>query len=89
MRDGYSAPLGPPFTSPSEGGRNCEFSIKTATLQGGEVSVGVVGDVLAFFRRWMVRDGHRGSNIFAVYVDGRRMARGTISPIVDPAVAGA
>ncbi|KAL8925613.1 MAG: hypothetical protein Q9172_002183 [Xanthocarpia lactea] len=86
-REGQDAPLGPPFRSPEAPGDNCVLNIQAD--EGKQVSLFVVINVLRFLRRWMVREQHRGSTIFALHVDDVKMATGYVRPIIDPVIAEA
>lgn len=49
---------------------------------GGGISVGAVGDVVRWMRRYMVTDGHKGSIVFGVYMDELKVAMGQMRPRV-------
>lgn len=74
--------------TPEERGYNCVFGIHTSD-GAPPISVGVVADVLAFLRGWMVRGQRTGSPIFIVWVDGVKAASGELRPMVDPVLVSA
>ncbi|KAL8877182.1 MAG: hypothetical protein Q9198_004758, partial [Flavoplaca austrocitrina] len=81
-REGYNAPLGQAFTTEEERGVNCVFWV-SADDADGAISVGAVGDVLRWMRRYMVTDGHEGSILFKVLMDEKLVATGHMRPRVD------
>ncbi|KAL8949517.1 MAG: hypothetical protein Q9222_004374 [Ikaeria aurantiellina] len=85
--EGYNAPLGGPFNSVEEKGYNCAFSMKDDKPES-QVSVGAVADVLSFLWKWMVRAKHEGSAILIVYINGVKVATGSIGPRRDPVLVG-
>lgn len=63
-----------------EPGENCLFSIRD---EAGQVSVGVVLDVLRLLRLWMVPEKRLGSAILNIFVNEVRVATGEVRPIVN------
>lgn len=51
--------------------------------EAGQVSVGVVLDVLRLLRLWMVPEKRLGSAILYVFVNEVRVATGEVRPIVN------
>ncbi|KAI4093280.1 MAG: hypothetical protein LQ339_007728 [Xanthoria mediterranea] len=83
LSEGYNAPLGRPFASEEERGINCIFTVRDRDVSG-TISVGAVLDVLRWMRQYMVRDNHRGSLVFTVYMNNLRVTNGQMRPRVDP-----
>ncbi|KAL8791060.1 MAG: hypothetical protein Q9213_000267 [Squamulea squamosa] len=89
--EGYATPLGPPYRTPHEAGRDCVF---TATMDvrapmEHQMSVGLVNEVLTWLWEYLVKDRETrsGSIEWDMYVGisgHRRSGWGYIGPVMHP-----